>query len=150
MCVHMCYVFCMIYIHFTKPCCQQLIDRWTFEIGMLLIHLVPIDGIRLNSKRLMEESSKEDFVNFLDLVVYRFHTWTPCWLIFPISCPELWKLRLPSQAAVNKKFHVFSVKSIISSVTHISVGGWTSPMAEKLQKILRPSPTNFRSVACFH
>lgn len=63
---------------------------------------------------------------FLDLLAYRFHSWTPCWLIPPVSSPGLWKLRNPSQEAVNKKFHVFSAKPFISSVAHISVGGRTS------------------------
>lgn len=82
---------------------------------------------------------KRTFLSFLDLVVYRFHTWTPCWLIFPISCLGLWKLRLPSQEAMNKKFHVFSAKSIISSVTHISVGGrttqWPGEASENTQAL---------------
>lgn len=53
-------------------------------IGMLLIHLL-IDGIYLNFQSLMSRMSSlnKDFASFLALVVYRLHTWTPCWLIFP-------------------------------------------------------------------
>lgn len=92
---------------------------------MLLIDLIPTDRLWLNFKSLMWSSLK-DFVALPRLFAYMFHTWTPCWLISPVSCPGLWKLRLPSQGAMNKKFHVFSAKSIISSMVHISVGGRAS------------------------
>lgn len=149
LCVYKCVCSSMVYTHYTMLCCQQLIGKWTFEMGMLLTHPVPKDGVYLNFKWLMNSSNK-DSVSFLDLAVYRFHTWTPCWLIFTISCHELWKLRLPSQEPMNKKFHGFTAKFIVSSVNHISVGGRTLQWPGEASENMQALPTDFGSLANFY
>lgn len=127
-----------------------------FEIEMLSIDLVPTDGICLNFEKLMW-SSTQDFVGLpgpaclwvshLDSLLTHFSC-----LLSLVSCLGLWKLRMPSQEAMDKKFHVVGVKPFISIMAPISVGGRASWRLgpEKLLQIHGVSPTDLCLLACFH